>query len=141
MKYHYCPICGEALPPKHRGKYCKECAAKERKKKLLRTAICMGVAVGVGAITVTVVSAKKKVILEYITDAVKEGTMEKIRQLPAQGLELLQQTGSAAQSRTKDLLTRIELPANVSPDLVKEMLRPKLEKGQIRIIEMLEKSA
>ncbi|MBR4456231.1 MAG: hypothetical protein IKS32_08400 [Solobacterium sp.] len=49
MKYNYCPVCGEKLPPHHFGKLCKNCAKKEFTKKAVGTVVAVGITAAVGA--------------------------------------------------------------------------------------------
>ncbi len=64
MKYNYCPICGEKLPPHHLGKYCKTCSRKVFTKKVIRTAVVTGVVVGAGVGAYFYVKHHKKQTLE-----------------------------------------------------------------------------
>ena len=60
MKYNYCPVCGDELPPHHLGKLCGKCARKEFVKSAVKTVVIAGVAVAVGAGAYYYVTTHKK---------------------------------------------------------------------------------
>ena len=68
MKYNYCPVCGEKLPPHHHGKLCKNCSKKEFKKKAITAVVLTGVAVGAGAGVYYYVKNHKKEVTQYAKD-------------------------------------------------------------------------
>ena len=68
MKYNYCPVCGEKLPPHHLGKLCKNCAKKEFKKKAITAVVLTGIAAGAGAGVYYYVKNHKKEVTEYAKD-------------------------------------------------------------------------
>lgn len=64
MRYNYCPICGEKLPPHHLGKYCKNCSRKVFAKKAIRTVVLTGVVAGLGVGAYYYVKNHKKQTIE-----------------------------------------------------------------------------
>ena len=64
MKYNYCPICGEKLPPHHLGKLCKNCSTEQLKKKIVGTVVLTGVAAAAGIGAYYYVKNHKKEVKE-----------------------------------------------------------------------------
>ena len=96
MKYQYCPICGEKLPERHHGKYCKKCNAKMRRKKLLRTAIVLGVVAGASSITAGVIAAKTEDFKDRAVEYVKDTAWKKVKEKPVKTAAKLVRAGKAA---------------------------------------------
>ena len=91
MKYNYCPVCGEELPPHHRGKLCKKCAKKELGKKAVTALVCAGIGAAVGYGTYYYVTRHKKEVAARLQDFATKAVEIELRKLanePKQFLEL-----------------------------------------------------
>ena len=102
MRYQFCPLCGKELSPHHHGKYCKECAAEQRRKTAKRVAIAAGVTVAVGAAAVGVAAYKNKRIRKRIVKLAKRFPVQ-------QSAAVLQQTANAATLKAKELLQQADV--------------------------------
>ncbi len=81
MKYNYCPICGEKLPPHHLGKYCRECSKKIIRDRVITTVVLTTVAAAAGVGVYYYVKNHKKEVKEAAQELAATAFNYKIKQL------------------------------------------------------------
>ena len=83
MRYNYCPICGKELVPHHIGKLCPDCAKKQFKRKLIRTAVVTGLIGAAGAGTYYYVTHHKKEVAQAAEKLASEALALELKRLAA----------------------------------------------------------
>lgn len=99
MKYNYCPVCGEQLPKYHLGKTCKNCGKKEFKKKLIKTAVVVGAAAGIGTVAYLYVRSHKKEVAQTASKLASEVLALQMKRMSADQKILLDAARRAVRYR------------------------------------------
>ncbi len=81
MKYNYCPVCGEKLPPHHIGKMCRNCARKDFKKKVIAGTVILGVGAASAAAAYYYVRSHKEEVASAAKDLAELAVASEIKKL------------------------------------------------------------
>ena len=107
MKYNYCPICGEELPNHYHGKFCKNCAKKEFRKKAIKTAVITGFVVGAGALGWYYVKHHKKEVAKAATKLASQALALEAKKIALEKGALLDAAKASLKESGKAQLMRI----------------------------------
>jgi hypothetical protein len=81
MKYNYCPVCGEKLPPHHIGKCCNNCTKKIIKDRVVTTLVVTTVAAAAGVGLYYFVKSHQEEVKETAQELASVALNYKVKQL------------------------------------------------------------